>query len=337
MQTTHHGQNEMPNNIATFRHDGDFYFTYGVKAFKRKDFEKAEKWFNKALEIEPDNTLYLCQMSVLYTEVHQYHRSNDLLQQVLNSNQPYVDTYYLLANNYAHLGLFYEAKKNAEKYLEEDPEGDFVKETNELLKLLEQVMVEQAEDDGIEFDEEDELMLYQETAFYHLEHEEWAEALQTLEEMTVYYPEYLPAKHEYAYALFQLGHDEEAVALEEAWLKQDELSLNSRMNLTYFSYHMGNKEEFEAYLNQLLNIYPTYNEKKLKLAVTLAQVDAYNEAIERFKKLNKEQMTNYVSYYLWYGYALNCINKTKQASFLWEEAKEHHPSFDKLLKTHGWV
>ncbi|GAA0463021.1 tetratricopeptide repeat protein [Alkalibacillus silvisoli] len=336
MQTSYHQSKDMQNNIATFRHDGDFYFTYGVKAFKRKDFVKAEKWFNKALEIAPNNPLYLCQQSVLYTELHQYHRSNDLLQQVLKSEESYVDCYYFLANNFAHLGLFYEAKKYAGKYLEEDPDGDFAVETEELIKLLEQVMIDDEEDD-MEFDEEDEFMLYQETAFYHLEHEEWEEALQVLEEIMTYFPEYLPAKHEYAYALFQLGHAEEAIALEEAWLKQDELSLNSRMNLTYFYYHVGQNDQFQLLYNQLKNIYPTYNEKKLKLAVTMAQVDAYDDAIERFCKLNKEQMINYVSFYLWYGYALKEKGANQKSSQIWNEANEYHPSFNGLLQNHGWV
>ncbi|MET3682946.1 tetratricopeptide (TPR) repeat protein [Alkalibacillus flavidus] len=331
-------ETDIPNKVATFRHDGDFYFTYGVKAFKRKDFQKAEKWFHKALDMDPNNALYLCQLSVLYTELHQYHRANDLLQQVIDtSEEPYVDCYYLMANNYAHLGLFYEAKKSAETYLELDPNGDFKQETDELIVMLDQVMVDDAEDDELTFDAEDEFMLYQETAFYHLEHEEWEEALTVLEELIETFPEYLPAKHEYAYTLFQLGSTEDAIQYEETWLDQDPDSLSSRMNLTYFYDQIGRTDLSEPLLEQLKHVYPTYFEKQLKLAVTIAQVNDHAEAIKRFRKLKSDQVTNYLSYYLWFGYALRAYYGQDNANVVWNAAKEQHPTIERLLHAHGWV
>ncbi|WP_411953859.1 tetratricopeptide repeat protein [Alkalibacillus sp. S2W] len=328
---------DIPNKVATFRHDGDFYFSYGVKAFKRKDFTKAEKWFQKALETDPTNPLYLCQMSVLYTELHQYHKANDMLQQVLDSNrEPYVDSYYLMANNYAHLGLFYEAKKSAEQYLELDPEGDFKAETEELISNLDRVLTDYSEDDELAFSEEDEFMLYQETAFYHLEHEEWDDALTVLEELTDRYPEYLPAKHEYAYALFQQGQTDEAIQYEEKWLEQDPNSLSSRMNLMYFYDQIGRTDLSEAFLDELKKVYPTYFEKQLKLAIVMAQVNDHAEAIKRFRKLKSDQVSNYLSYYLWFGYSLRAYYDDEKASTIWQEAKEQHPTIERLLQAHGW-
>src|SRR5690625_4097294 len=38
------------NNIIHYRNDSDFYFSYGVKAFKGKRFDRAEKWLKRAIE-----------------------------------------------------------------------------------------------------------------------------------------------------------------------------------------------------------------------------------------------------------------------------------------------
>ncbi|WP_027965412.1 tetratricopeptide repeat protein [Halalkalibacillus halophilus] len=339
MHTTMSQTNQLTqlNNVADFRHDGDFYFTYGVKAFKRKKFQRAEQWFHKAIEFAPANVLFKCQLSVLYTEIKQYHQANDLLQQVLEiGDETYADCYYLLANNYAHLGLFYEAKKYSDLYLEQEPEGDFAEETQNLLMMVNQVLLDDFDEDELEFDEEDEFLIYQETAFYHLEREEWDEALEVLNELMSLFPEYFPAKHEYAYALFQSGNKEEAIALEEEWFEQDRLSLHSRLNLALFYKQARTDETPDHMKNSLMNIYPTSVEKRLKVAVTLAQIGAYEEALIRFQQLRKSALTDYLSYYVWYGVALKQTGIEVEASRLWEEGMRRHPKLKMIIQKYDF-
>ncbi|TFB24345.1 tetratricopeptide repeat protein [Filobacillus milosensis] len=317
------------SKIIPYRHDGDFYFTYGVKAFKEKRFDRAEKWMLKALDVHPKNALYLSQLSVLYTEIGQYHRANDQLQKVIDLHgEDYADCYYLLANNYAHLGLFYEAKKYAEKYLEHHEDGEFKGEVQELLTMLNQLSADEDAEDDLELDDMDEIIIYQETAFYHLEHEEWDEALEVLEEMMTLYPEYLPAKHEYAYALFRSGDQEEAITLEEAWLDQDFNNLHSRLNLTYFYYTTGKNKEFQELLPSLNNVYPTYEPQKLKLAITLARVGEYEAALNRFKLINRHQVSNYMSYFYWYSKVLDKNNFHETSKKIWKQGIQKHPVLD---------
>ncbi|MGP4073331.1 tetratricopeptide repeat protein [Piscibacillus sp. B03] len=315
------------SNIIPYRHEGDFYFSYGVKAFQGKRFEKAEKWFQKALELKPNNPLYLSQLSVLYTEIGQYHRANDLLQQVVDHHgHAYPDCFYLLANNYAHLGLFYEAKKFGHKYLELQENGDFRDEVVRLLDMLDQLSAEEYEEDDFDIDEMDEIMIHQETAFYHLEHEEWEEALEILEEMMTLYPEYFSAKHEYAYALFRKGDQQEAITLEEAWFEQDPTNLHSRLNLVYFYFESGKNREFEELLPSLYNVYPTYEPQKLKLAITFARVKEYEQALWRFQQVNQYEVSNYLSYYYWYATVLAAHDLMDKSIQIWKQGLEKHPS-----------
>ena len=108
---------EKSNNIIPFIPEGDFYFTKGVEAFQNRKFNIAVKWMKKAIEAKPNDPLYQCQMSVIYTEIGAYHAANQLLTNVLQSTE-YTDCYYLIANNYAHLGLLNDAEKYVNLYLE---------------------------------------------------------------------------------------------------------------------------------------------------------------------------------------------------------------------------
>ncbi|PKR78017.1 hypothetical protein CEY16_08840 [Halalkalibacillus sediminis] len=311
-------------NVIPFRHQGEFYFSHGVKAFQQKHFERAEKWMKKAIECSPKNALYLCQLSVLYTEMGEYHRANEVLQKVLDTNENlYTDCYYLLANNYAHLGLFYESKKYADKYLDVEKDGEFKEEVEELLSLIDQVFLDELEEDDLEFENEDELMIYQETAFYHLEHKEWTKALDVLEEMIMLYPEYSQSKHEYAYALFENGDHEEAITLEEAWFEKDEKSLHSMLNLTYF-YHQTNHEKANSFQSLINNVYPTYEPQKLKMAITFARCGEYEKAYQRFQSLRSKSVTNYMSYYYWFSRTLEKLDFHEESQKLWEKGIHRH-------------
>ncbi|MRG84734.1 tetratricopeptide repeat protein [Salinibacillus xinjiangensis] len=320
---------EHVNVIPFLAEEGEFYFTLGVKAFRKREFEKAERWLTRAMELAPDDPLYPCQLSILYTETKSFHKANQLLTKVLQEfGDSYVDCYYLIANNYAHLGLFQDAQKNIELYLEKEPEGDFKNEANqllELLKLYNEELDEEDEDDEWLFDEEDELLVYQESAFYYLEHQEWEKALPVLEEMMTLYPDYIAAKHDYAWALFFSGDEEEAVELEIEWHKQNPNSIHSIVNLATFYYEMGEFERSEGYIEQLQNVYPIHEQQSLKIASALAHTEHFEWAYERFEQLSKAKLKNHMSYFRWYSRTAYQIGLETKAKELWKEGCRRHP------------
>src|SRR5699024_4703882 len=111
---------------------------------------------------------------IIYTETGQYQNASELLQEVVKTvSNKNIDCYYLLANNYAHLGLLQEAKSYAESYLKKDPDGDFKEEAIRLLEVID-MEVDETDDS---WSEEDELLVYQEAVFQHMENREWEQAI----------------------------------------------------------------------------------------------------------------------------------------------------------------
>lgn len=314
------------NNIIPFIPEGDFYFTKGVEAFQKRKFDIAIKWLKKAMEAKPEDPLYKCQMSIIYTEVGSFHKANQLLTNVLQSKE-YVDCYYLLANNYAHLGLLNDATKFATTYLDKEPEGDFSEEAKDLLHLID--IDEEDNEDNWDLEEEDELLVYQETVFYHMEYMEWEQSMPLIEEMMTLFPEHKIAQHDYTQALFYSGDKEDAMQMELDVLKEDPNSLYSLTNLAVFNYELNNKQEYEKYIQTLLNVYPIHEQQKLRVAITLAKTGYYHEAYGRFRALATGVVKSHPSYYRWYSRASYHEGFPKKASFLWKEGINRHPKLEK--------
>lgn len=316
------------NNILPFVPEGDFYFTKGVEAFQKKKFDFSLKWLKKAIETQPNNPLYNCQMSIVYTETGAYHLANQLLNNVLQTSE-YVDCYYLLANNYAHLGLLDDATKFARIYLEKEPDGDFNEEAHALLELIDFELEDDDFDEDWLLEADDDLLKYQETAFYYMENENWDKAMPIIEEMLVLYPDHLIVKHDYAQALFYTGSEEKAIQLEHKLLSETNHSLQSYMNLTLFYYEMGQKNEYNEMLRLLLNVYPFHVDLQIKLAVTLAKTGNYREALKHFKKIDQHMARGHLTFYKWFSIAAYYIGEERLAVEIWEEGCLRHRTLEK--------
>lgn len=323
MQTSQDITNVKENKVIPFIPEGDFYFTKGVESFQKRKFDISLKWLKKAVEASPDEALYHCQMSIVYTEIGAFHAANQILTDVVaDDDDGHIDCYYLIANNYAHLGLLQDAKKYAETYLEKDPQGDFVKEAESLISFID---LGEDDDQDWTFEEEDELLIYQETAFYHIENQEWEEALPLLQEMMGLFPEHMFAKHEYAVALFFSGDQEEAIRLEKQWLVKDPQSLYSHTNLAVFYFNQHEMNASRKHIEAIRNVYPIHEQQKLRIANTLANTGYYQEAIVRFKSLSKGRLKGHASYYKWYSITAFHTGNPLKALSLWEEGCKRHP------------
>ncbi|MRH42012.1 hypothetical protein GH741_04895 [Aquibacillus halophilus] len=313
--------------VIPFIPEGDFYFTKGVEAFQKRKFDIAIKWLKKAVEATPEEALYHCQMSIIYTEIGAFHAANQILTEVLSVNgDSYIDCYYLIANNYAHLGLLQDAKKYTESYLDKAPDGDFREEAEDLLSVID---IGDDDDDEWAFEEEDELLIYQETAFHHLERQEWEQALTLLEEMMSVFPEHVSAKHEYSFALFFSGNQDEAIRLETQWLEDNPQSLFCHTNLAVFYYERNDLNKSNQHIVSIKNVYPIHEQQKLRIANTLARTGHYKCAYDRFKLLSKGHLKGHASYFKWYSACLYQVGASTKALSLWEEGCKKYPFLTK--------
>lgn len=316
--------NKHTKAVIPFIPEADFYFSKGVDAFYKRKFDLALKWMKKAAEADPNEALYPAQMSIVHTEMGAYHLANQILTTLLeNHSEDYPDCYYLIANNCAHLGLLKDAQKYASIYLDKQPDGDFKSEAEQLLTLLELSLADY--DDEIDILQEDELMIYQETAFYHLQRKEWESACAILTEMIGRFPSHIIAQHQYHYALFFTGERKKAIELEEAIFRQQLDSTQSMTNLIVFYYEEGKIDQMEIILKQLENIYPIHFDQSLRAATTFAHVNYFDQAYQRFNLLPKAKLKANLDYFRYYAKTIHALKSEYQAEKIWAEGCKLHP------------
>ncbi|MGL4821300.1 MAG: tetratricopeptide repeat protein, partial [Bacilli bacterium] len=188
---------------------------------------------------------------------------------------------YLIANNYAHLGNFFQAKKFAVRYVEEHPNGQFIEDAEDLLNFI-------TEEYGKEFDEEQEMLIdLQEQANELLEAGDSEGAIEVLESIVAQYPENWGAYNTIALGYFQQMRVKEAFELCDWVLQKNPGNIFTLCNLLVFYHTIRAKKDVAELIGILKDVVPTSLEPTYKLASTFAVVGAYNEALRLFKRIQR--------------------------------------------------
>lgn len=128
---------KIPAKIYPFYPNGQFYFERGVEAFRDQRIKEAIRYLVRASELEPGEAVILCQLAICYTEIGQFHKSNQLLREVLeqrNGNMEYC--YYFIANNFAYMKDYRRALQYANRYLDSSTDGEYTEEAKDLIEVL---------------------------------------------------------------------------------------------------------------------------------------------------------------------------------------------------------
>lgn len=133
----HTSEQKKHAQIVQLLQDGQYFFHKGLKAYKERNLKRASKLIQRAVHLEPNDSEMLSWLAVIYSEMGHYQQSNELFDFILvNLKEEMPECHYFKANNFAHLGLFQEAYKEAAAYSDADPDGEFSEEIENLMELL---------------------------------------------------------------------------------------------------------------------------------------------------------------------------------------------------------
>ncbi|WP_042462924.1 tetratricopeptide repeat protein [Neobacillus dielmonensis] len=308
--------------ILSFVPTGEYYFKKGIKAYHRRDFQKAKKYLGRAMQLEPGEPMIACQLAIVSTELGEFEHSNRLLHVILEDLDPgLVECHYFLANNYAHLGYFKDAYHHAQLYLQMDPDGDFADDAEELLELL---MLE-SEDLEEEYYEQDDLITMQEQARELLESGYFSKAIELLKDVIKEYPEYWSAYNNLALAYFYLGKAEKADDILNQVLKLNPGNLHALCNKMVFAHYQNQHNYVSEMLEPLKKVQPLNSEHQYKLGTTFALVGEYEVAYFWLKKLYKSNFDADAPFYYWLSYAAYYTGHKNFAKNIWKLLLELNP------------
>lgn len=308
--------------VLSFLPTGEYYYSRGMKAYRHQQLPKAKKYFERAFELEPQEPLILCQLAMVYTELGEYKDSNRLLSSILDELDPTMrECHYLLANNYAYLGLFREAYREAQNYLSYEPDGDFSDDAEDLLDLLSLEL--EMQHDPIEVDEK--WVLKQEEARDYLENGQFQEAKDLLEEVIAEKDDFWAAYNNLALAHFYEGDLDEAKAVLVDVLDKNEGNLHALCNLMIFFHYEERDGEVETLAMRLQKIRPISIDHRFKLGATFTLTGYYEPAYTWLHSLKKLGFEGDATFYYWYTKAAYHTGHDKAAKEAWAHVLKEHP------------
>ena len=266
--------------------DASFFFERAVRSLDRYHYDKALKYFRRAVEYEPDNPVNHCNMAGILSEMGNYEESNRILKWVVDELDPTMtECHFYMANNFANMEMYEAAEDSLVHYLEEDAEGQFLDEAEEMMDLLhyelerpmKQAVVKSREGIG-EHDKARAL----------LEEGKFVEAVRMLHDVVAKHPEFMAARNNLALAYYYMGQFEQAMDTIRDVLKLEPGNLHALCNLAIFYRHAGDEGQLAPLLELLKRTVPFHQEHVFKLATTMGILGQHDTAFGHFGRLLKE-------------------------------------------------
>ncbi|EIT87020.1 hypothetical protein A374_02164 [Fictibacillus macauensis ZFHKF-1] len=318
MKKEKHAERDM--RILPFRQDGERFFQRGMKAYRQKEYQKAIRLFQRAVELQPEEPTYYCQLASTLAEIGEYDRSNEYLEQVIDAmGQDISECYFFMANNYAHLGMFSEAEAYAAIYIKKDPTGEFVPDAKELLELIHFEVGSEA------LSEEEELILTHEEARQSIVQGNLKEAKKQLGKLIEKHPTFWAAYNNLALTHFYLDEYDEALSVLRSILGKNPGNLNALCNIAIILDHMGKKSEALQMMDALKNVYPIHPDHRYKLGTTFGMFHEHAYANRWLSSIQRHYYGNDPAYLHLLAVSCYATGQKERGMRAWRKIEEIDP------------
>lgn len=310
--------------VISMRLDATFFFERAVQSLDRYHYDKALKYFRRAVEYEPDNPVNHCNMAGILSEMGRYEESNVILRSVLERIDPEMtECHYYLANNYANMERYEAAEEALVRYLENDLEGQFLDEADELLDLLNYELNRPTKLATIKSREN---IYAHDQARELLEAGRFAEAVKMLEEIIRRQPDFLAARNNLGLAYYYMGLFDKSISTISEVLNVEPGNLHALCNLAIFYQHSNQQEQLRTLVGKLRKTVPFHPEHVFKLATTLGIVGEHREAYNHFLRLIRTgELAGEPSLHHFAAVAAVNLGKFDEALKHWKQAERLDP------------
>ncbi len=307
--------------VIPIRLDATFFFERAVQSLDRYHYDKALKYFRRAVEFEPENPVNHCNMAGILSEMGRYEESNDVLRGVIDRIDPKMtECYYYLANNYANMELYEAAEEALVHYLENDLDGQFLDEADELLDLLKFELNRPTKLSTIKSKEN---VFAHDRARELLEAGRFVDAVKILEDIVEREPGFLAARNNLGLAYYYMGLFDKSVATISEVLSEEPGNLHALCNLAIFYQHSNQEAPLRTLVDRLNKTIPFHPEHVFKMATTLGIVGQHREAYRHFRRLLKTgELTGEPSLHHFAAVAAANLGRYDDAEKHWKHAEK---------------
>ncbi|AHI56903.1 tetratricopeptide repeat protein [Listeria ivanovii] len=314
---------KIPAKIYPFYPNGQFYFERGVEAFRDQRIKEAIRYLARASELEPGESVILCQLAICYTEIGQFHKSNQLLRDILEKRDGNMDyCYYFIANNFAYMKDYRRALQYANRYLEMETDGDYAEEARDLIEvLLEETPFGETLENGFS-NLEQEFYAYKKEINRYLAEEDSASACDILRKVIDEKPNFWPAYNQLASLYFEQLKEAEGVKVLSDLLQRNPGNLLGLCDFFVYHFYKGNREMADSLYVELRDVLPVLSHHKEKLGLIHAMMGAYDAADDLLEQVADLEVTERSKYYYYRAKAAYYIGDVEGAKMFWHSFLE---------------
>lgn len=309
-------------NIVSFVPNGDYYFKKALKALERNEMDSAYKYMKRAAELSPDDAQILLQYSILEMEAQNFDVAYELIHTAYSLDPNDEEIVFVLAEASGCIGLMGDAKKYAEIYLEKAPNGVYAEDAIDILQFVEEDPFDMEPSEESETDK----LIAQDKARRFMEQGDFYKAIEVLEQLIDRYPDLWAAYNNLALAYFYQGEPEQAKALLNQVLRENNGNLHALCNVAIIAYYEKNEQELEAAIEVLSKIQPYDVENRYKLGATLALIGEYETSYKWLRSLKKFGFEGEPGYYFWLAQAAYFTGNEDVAHSAWRQLVAMDPS-----------
>jgi tetratricopeptide (TPR) repeat protein len=276
------------------------------------------------LEFEPNNITNHFNVAGLLSELGNYEASNRILYETFDKfEEGQTESHFYLANNYANMDLWDEAELEIVRYLEEDPDGFYLREAEEMMDFM-----------SVEFNRSPQLSQVKSRAQYFahdqarelLEQGLLDEAIVQLVDIVEQYPSFTAARNNLGLAYFYNGHHEKSLQTILEVLAIEPGNIHAICNLAIVCHHLGLQEQVEELRTSLKKTIPFTDEHLFKLATTLGYLGEHGLAYRHFLRIRKQAKTDVeASLVHFMGVAAFNSGRFEEAGALWKQVLKLDP------------
>ena len=123
--------------VVPFLRQAAYYFDKGNYYYRQNKLDKALLFFNKTVEVDPDNSLYHYNLACILSRVGDLEKANVIFSHIVQKLDPALtDCYFLMAVNYGLLDELEKARFYLNLYLQFSPDGEMAEDAEDLLYAL---------------------------------------------------------------------------------------------------------------------------------------------------------------------------------------------------------
>jgi len=270
----------MGDNIINFSQGSKFYFELGNYYYQKNNLDKALSYYQRALAVDPANPVNHFNVACLLSELGKYRESSSIFKQIITEmDSGLSESWFWLAMNHGQLQQFKEACQYLRKYLEQEPDGDYSWQAEEILEYMrsdlpmlspgEKIKIDRLCSKGIELVNQGRLK----------------EAIKCFTRASDIEPEMTAPRNNLALSWFYLGEIGKAVEMTKDILEREPDNAFANCNLATFYYIMEDQLAVQRQIQVLDGLWGDDPDEMLKLGTTYGLLGLDKKALAVFRVL----------------------------------------------------